>query len=277
MRVLLYLLILTSLTANSQDLDNIGGENWNISNGILQTKGNLNDTIALKYWNFLNNLLPSEILNKYVFSLRLFTDGREEELGGMSPMNDFNSKWEIDIDTLDFSFNNKNVLYVRDYLHTVIHEFGHLLVLNPEQVEITDDEFQDNDKGYLTIEGYASDSSYLGKFVNLFWNHRMLKRWDKIDKIRNENRKINLLLDFYLKNKHSFLTDYAAESPEEDIAESWTFFVLSDKPNLNEVRHKKVLFFYKFPKLVAYRKSIRENIESIPIDYIENYKQRFYD
>lgn len=272
MRVLVILFSLTILSINAQETNCLGGENWNISNGVLQLKGSPKDTIAKKYWKFLENLLPSEKLNKYVYSLRLFTDGPQEELGGISPLNNLNSKWEIDIDTLDFSFHNKNKPYITDYLHTTIHEFGHLLTLNSEQIELTEDDYQNNKKGYLTTEGYAKNNSYLAKFVDRFWHTQLLKEWDKIDKIKNEDRKIKNLYTFYLKNEDHFLSDYAAESPEEDIAESWTFFVLNEKPILKKIMHQKALFFYKFPELITYRQNIRDKITLIPVNYINNYK-----
>ncbi len=42
----------------------------------------------------------------------------------------------------------------------------------------------------------------------------------------------------------------------EDIAESWTHFVLQPKPAGDTVSEKKVLFFYDFPELVELREEI---------------------
>lgn len=267
-KIYLSIFISISLIVSSQNTEKLNSDTWDISNGIIQTDNNPKDVLANKYWNYLKNVLPSKMLTKYVFSLRLTSDGEHEDLAGMTPLNDENSKWEIDIDTLDFNFNNKNLRHVQNYTHTIIHEFGHLLTLNPEQVTITEDEYQKDEKGYLTSEGYADQDSYLGKYVNQFWNGRLLRKWDKIDKIRSQRRKSNSLYKFYLKNQNQFLTDYAAESPEEDIAESWTFFVLSDKPTKDSIKTEKVLFFYQFPELVDYRNEIRSKLNTIPINYI---------
>ncbi len=71
----------------------------------------------------------------------------------------------------------------------------------------------------------------------------------------------NGLYQFYLKNQGTFLTDYAAEAPEEDIAESWSFFILNDQPSsLNLIKNQKINFFYQFPELIEYRTLIRKNI-----------------
>jgi hypothetical protein len=57
-----------------------------------------------------------------------------------------------------------------------------------------------------------------------------------------------------------FVTDYAPTSPVEDIAESWTFFVLSPKPELNSIANEKILFFYEYPELVELRTQILKQI-----------------
>lgn len=252
------------------------GEQWQINDGVLVLDNHQTDSKATIYWNHISTLLPKEILFKYVRSLKLFTDGKAGELGGMASLNPLNTEWELDIDTVDFNINNKDSIVILDYTHTLIHEFGHLLTLNPEQVVITDDKVQNDNLGYLTQEGYATQSSYLGQFVKQFWENALLEEWDEIERVRANGKRLKLLYDFYLANQQAFVTDYAAESPEEDIAESWTFFVLSDKPKLELVKYKKVNFFYNFPELVKYRQEIRSQLEFVPRDYLENYKRGGY-
>ena len=69
-----------------------------------------------------------------------------------------------------------------------------------------------------------------------------------------------MLDDFYKIYQDQFLTDYAATSPLEDIAESWAFFVLSPKPELNSIANEKILFFYEYPELVALRQEILDRL-----------------
>jgi hypothetical protein len=60
------------------------------------------------------------------------------------------------------------------------------------------------------------------------------------------------------------VTEYAASNPDEDFAESFTVFVLKEKPTKPTVNfiHKdqKILFFYDFPELVEMRDFIRSNL-----------------
>ena len=61
-------------------------------------------------------------------------------------------------------------------------------------------------------------------------------------------------ISFYEEHKDSFVTTYATIHPLEDIAESFTYFMLTpynDSPQT--VPEEKVNFFYQFPELVEYR------------------------
>ncbi len=269
-QILLYLFIFFPLIGIAQKEIGV----WEIKDGILITNQATNNKIAQQYWKIVTNTLPNDLLHNYVSSFRLFTDGIEEDLGGINPMNDLNSKWQVDLDIADMDIHSKDSTHILSYTHTLIHEFGHLLTLNATQVTPTEDEYQEDKKGYLTMEGYAKKKSYLGQFVQQFWPPRLLYQWDRIDKKWNQRKRLRLLYRFYLKRQDSFVTDYAAESPEEDIAEAWTFFVLANKPIPNSIKEKKVLFFYQFPELVAQRKFIRSKLKSIPLNYLENFKSR---
>ena len=249
---------------------------WEIKEGTLITNDSLSySSMAQDYFNTINNTLPKDLIDKYVVSLRLFTDGKDGDLGGLNQMNESVDSWQFDLDTADVNIYSKDSIEILDYTHTLIHEYGHLLTLNPSQIELTDDMIQDDNKGYLTSEGYALKDSYLEIFVKQFWDDELLLEWDNIDNKKNENKRVKLLYEFYLSHRDNFVTDYAAESPEEDIAEAWTFFVLSDKPDTNTVKNQKVIFFYQFPELVEYRQKMRLNIKSIPISYLDSFRTSY--
>lgn len=267
--VVTFLCITLPSIAHVTDGTEIG--TWQIVNGKIQAS-NESDSLARRYWNFLYDLLPNEPMNKYVVSLRLFTDGKDDALGGMRPLDRTNSRWQINLDTADVNPWTNDSIRRLDCLHTIVHEFGHVLTLNSSQIVITNDQFQDDSKGYLTSEGYAKKESYLNGFVDWFWGNDMLGLWDGIDAMRNERRKALYLQDFYYMYQDRFTTSYAAESPEEDLAESWTFFVLDDKPREQRIKHRKVRFFYQFPELVAYRQAIREKMGLLPVNYLKNYE-----
>lgn len=266
-RQILALLIYIYLIFSILGCSTLKGESWDIHNGQLTLNDGENDVTAKAYWAQTLKVIPNELLIKYIASFKLFTDGIDEDLGGVSPLNKWNTKWELDIDTIDFDLQAKDSAQIINYTHTLIHEFGHLLTLNPEQITFTRDKRQKDEIGYLTAEGYAKPSSYLGQFIQQFWKKPLLTEWDNIQGVILKSKRWQLLDKFYLAHKEQFLTDYAAESPEEDIAESWTFFVLADKPEASSVKEQKILFFYGFPELLAYRKEIWRQLQIISPKY----------
>jgi hypothetical protein len=60
------------------------------------------------------------------------------------------------------------------------------------------------------------------------------------------------------KAREVFVSDYASESPSEDFAESFLFFVTS--VNYQGVASEKVKWFNRYPKLQEYRREINSNL-----------------
>lgn len=239
---------------------------WAIEDGQLGQATILNPNLANEsvdsieqIWTKIKTILPEKILNTYVKEFVLLTDGREETLAGVQPMDETNESWDFAVDPSDLP--QGDFKKEKDFLHTLIHEFGHILTLNNTQIEPSDLDYQTDEKRYLTSEGLAREKSYINLFIQKFWNpNDRLLEWDKIDRIQHENRKLRKLYRFYQKYETAFHTDYAAESPEEDLAESWYFFVVNDKPRATYEKDKKVLFFYQFEELMLLRTEIRSAI-----------------
>src|SRR5215208_6090610 len=68
------------------------------------------------------------------------------------------------------------------------------------------------------------------------------------------------IYEFYTKYPDQFVTKYAATNPVEDIAESWTEFVMRPKPLGASIAEQKVLFFYEHPELVELRHNILQGV-----------------
>ncbi len=235
---------------------------WQIRNGkLVKNRSNKND-LANYYWKEFNRIFPQELTKKYIKRIVLMTDGLDEKTGALVSLNSRNDKWQLEIDVKDVNLTTRNKKRLHESVYTLVHEFGHLLTLNKTQIRPTYKGTQDEGELYLTQEGEAYKKSYLNKFVNLFWKGSLLNRWDYIQReyCYTEANCVEKLYDLYQNNSSEFLTDYAAESPEEDIVESWTAFVLRPKiKRPRTIAQKKINFFYQFPELVAYRKSIRQN------------------
>jgi len=208
------------------------------------------------YWKQIYEVLPKEIMDKYVKELELITDGKENTLAGVKATDESNSSWNFGIDPADLP--KGKITENPDFMHTLIHEFGHIVTLNNTQIEPSAADYQIGDDRYLTMEGLAFKKSYINQFVQKFWyKDNRIDTWDEIQNIRNESHRLDHITTFYLNNKSAFFTEYAAESPEEDIAESWTFFILKEKPKNDHTElNKKILFFYQYEELVQMRSEI---------------------
>jgi len=238
---------------------------WQVKNGILIETNKDKTSLALYNWNVFYNIFPKKITQKYIKRLVLFSDGVDEKTGALGALNRDNTEWQLVLDPADVDFQTNDRERLDQSLYTLLHEFGHLLTLNNTQIKPTVKKEADNDEPYLTIEGQALENSYINKFVVRFWNGSLLNQWDYIQKeycFTEQKSCLEKLYGLYEENYTDFLTDYAAESPEEDIVESWTAFVLQDSKirNPQTVGEQKINFFYQFPELVNYRKIIRKNI-----------------
>ncbi|WP_418650473.1 hypothetical protein [Tenacibaculum aestuariivivum] len=235
---------------------------WQIRDGVLILNESNKNDLANDYWKEFTRIFPKELTKKYIKRIVLMTDGLDEKTGALVSLNSRNDKWQLEIDVKDVNLKTRDKKRLHESIYTMVHEFGHLLTLNKTQIRPTTKRVQGEGQLYLTLEGEAYKKSYLNIFVNLFWKGALLDSWDVIqrDYCYTEANCVEKLYDLYQNNSSEFLTDYAAESPEEDIVESWTAFVL--RPKIKKPRtiaHKKRNFFYQFPELVAYRKTIRQN------------------
>jgi hypothetical protein len=220
-------------------------------------------TLQQSAWDLFTTLIPSNQRGQ-VEEYQVFTDGPDELLGAVEQMDDDPNGWMLEVDIADVP-NTKNLVF------TLIHEFGHLLTLNPSQVppDLTvfnhpDDERLYNREVnacsfYFPGEGCSLENSYINEFFNRFWPD-LYDEWQAIDNISSDEKRQNRLDAFYKKYKNQFVDDYAPTSPVEDIAESWAFFILSPKPEGNSIADQKILFFYDFPELVQLRGEILQNL-----------------
>lgn len=226
-----------------------------VSNEKQYTDLSINQKEINEIWKSIIQLLPHKYIERYVTTLNVISDGPEEILAGVLALDESNQKWSFEVDIEDYrTYKNDE-----DYRHTLIHEFGHILTLNDTQVEPSDMKFQEGDR-YLTNEGLAKPKSYIQSYTDQFWKGSLLDRWDRIQRIKNEYKKYNAILSLYESNKSHFWTDYAAESPEEDIAESWYYFIINDSPKGDSVKNKKLIFFSHYEELNLMREEIRKKI-----------------
>lgn len=206
-------------------------------------------------WQEFANLVPAEN-RRQIAEYGIFTDGVDNTMAYVEPIPGNETQWKIVMDAVDAK-NKKEQRY------TLIHEFGHVLTLNNNQVPFDVEAYQDDlafeeaaeaCPRFFTGEGCANQSSYINAFFNAFWA-------DIYDELP-QDQDPDAIYDFYLQYEDQFVTDYAATNPGEDIAESWTHFVINERPSGNSIADQKVRFFYDYPELVSLRDQIRARLYS---------------
>jgi hypothetical protein len=214
-------------------------------------------------WNYFASIIPAE-QRALLSDFFIFTDGKGNHLAAVSPTLQDPNQWILHVDIQDAES-------YYDLTYTLIHEQGHLLTLNADQVVPSQAIFEDPDNEnvskqeakacpqYFTGEGCSQPDSYINQFFDRFWPY-LYADWEKVELEDDEDSHAAMLETFYETYQDQFLTDYAATSPVEDIAESWTFFILSPKPELTSIANEKILFFYEYPELVELRTQILTQI-----------------
>lgn len=216
-----------------------------------------------RVWNYFKALIPFD-QRKFLSEFIISSDGKSGLLAAVAQTNSNPEKWVLMVDLADT--NNPYEL-----TYTFIHEFGHLVTLNPEQVPPSLEIFKHPDDRttyfqelaacftYFPGEGCSNPGSYIDDFYNEFWLD-IYDEWNKIEFEPDDEQYVESMMAFYEKYQDRFVTDYAVTRPSEDIAESFTFFILSQKPAGNTISEKKILFFYDYPELVALRDVILQNV-----------------
>jgi hypothetical protein len=210
-------------------------------------------------WTYFTSLIPEEN-RRMVSNYAVLTDGQANLLAAVAPTSSDPSHWTLEVDIADAT-DYANLTF------TMIHEFGHLLTLNADQVPPSSAVFSNpHDKNihnqevaacpnYFTGEGCSNSGSYINQYYQRFWKD-IYAEWSQIDQIENQHDYYEKLTQFYQHYEDRFVSEYATANPGEDIAESWAFFVLGPKPTGNTVADQKVLFFYEHPELVQLRAQI---------------------
>ncbi len=204
---------------NSQVLYIVG------KNETLTVKTGKETETTKKAWSEVAELSPDALSNQFIESFEIYNDPSSDTSAFVHD-DDMNGKWHMAVNLAVY-----NEVDAKEQKAIFIHELSHIITLNSDQIVAN----QTNCPNYSTFEGCAKASSYLNAFVQKFWK-------------TTQN-------PVYSENK--FVTEYAITNPEEDIAESFAFFVLESNHTDDTIRNQKVNFFNTYPELVKMRAEMR--------------------
>lgn len=188
-------------------------------------------------WEQVVRVLPPQDLGAFI-QFTVWSDGKDGTMAFVQQLDEAGAQWEIALDPEDAQDQ-------QDLTETILHEYAHYLSLNDKQVVYTDDQTAST---YNEVGMVSLPQSYLDQFYRQFWCN-IESDWF-----------VDSSGDFYLRHASEFISEYASTDPAEDLAESFCFFVLLDKPQGETLAQEKLRFFYDYPELVEMRDDIRKNL-----------------
>lgn len=201
-----------------------------------------------KAWEVCCKIIPKQYLDK-ITKFEINTDGYLDLMAYVIQEDSNGSTWRLGIDIRD-ALTSEGTLR-KEFISTVVHELMHIISLNNQQLMPLRDAYY----GTYTIEdGTLTKNAYLNQFYNQFWS-KIIEDYEKNKNLPEEEQG-----EFYEKYKNQFVSEYASTQPAEDIAETFSYFVMNDKPTGNDIKDEKVRFLYNFKELVEIREYIRKNL-----------------
>ena len=183
-------------------------------------------------WALVRNIVPESIIDERLTQFNVTTDGPESTLAMVHRSGLYPTRWILSIDRAD----TDDVTVLRE---TIVHELAHVLTLNRGDVDFGADPAE-CDELALTV-GCVRAESTMGRFAMQFWDG---------------------VVEPPVFDTTGFVTDYAASSAHEDLAETFMAWVLelpvTNDPDIAE----KYRFLEAQSELVDARDQIRAHLAS---------------
>jgi len=205
--------------------------------------------IDYRIWNIFQDISGDDFVLSYLGSFTTYRGRYDKILGTVNLFNATSTPyWGLVINANGADFRNPE--WTKQMSAVLVHEFAHILTLKDDEVSYSITKARLCKETYMTLKGCSDDDAYINAFVSRFWDVE-----DFTHEIGDKS--------YYRQHRYDFLTLHAVKNPEEDIAESFTEFIFTQKPEVSKKeRTQKVLFFYEYPELVELRTHIRTALEA---------------
>lgn len=182
------------------------------------------------FWNEVAELSPDSLSDTYIDSFELYSDASSDVIAYVDD-EEWDGKWKVAINLPIHTSSD-----TKEQKATLIHELSHIITLNKDQFT--------NPSGacpsYETDEWCTKSASYMNSFVKKFWGTNKTATY----------------------SESKFVSEYASSSPEEDIAESFAFYVLEANHSDASTREQKMNFFNSYPEVIKIRSDMRNVLAS---------------
>lgn len=191
-------------------------------------------------WDYLCGIIPAEARER-IGEFTLFTDGYSNTLAYAATITredgtEDNTRFALCLDYYDVYDENGEKRDWSKLTSTIIHEYGHVLLENETQIDLTVGEDLHDPAGF--VEG-----SFRRDYYDRFWRDTE-----------------GAGLASYSTDPTRYVSQYAADYFHEDMAETFKVFVLGDEPRGSTVAEEKLRSFWKDEDMLALRAQIRENL-----------------
>jgi hypothetical protein len=199
------------------------------------------DQEALKeVWELTTDILPKEMFANFKY-FKVAGDGEYGVMAYVTKLDSEGKIWCMAVDPADIYDDGI-------FPYTVVHEMAHYITLNETQVDYDNDEFYPIDR-YDDWFCVANEDSYIQAFYDSFWRDTM------IDWYTNQENPY-----FYFRHKSQFVSGYASTDCAEDMAESFSAYVLMDNALTPEAQ-EKLDFFDSYPEFRSIKNDILNNVK----------------
>lgn len=191
-----------------------------------------------KLWDLFLKVASKQIVAERLETFEVFNDENNDSAASVWESST-PGKWHMNVNAA-FASDRK------DMIHTMVHEYGHILTLNSSQVEKTEGACP----SIVVPEGCVKSGTILDVFYEKFWQQYGSEAGGRTDDPVAEY------------NEDEFVTEYASTNMIEDLAESFAFFVLRPAPNGSTIKDQKIQLLYNNSEMVATRNRIRASLST---------------
>lgn len=202
----------------------------------------LNEEEHQRIWTKILEIIPDESIDqidRVIFS-------RTNGYLAFVEKTDDSQKWTLN---LDIQFLKESAQDPLEFRKTILHEFAHVLFIGDKEMFFNEEKEAINEY----VQHHRGSDEPMIRFYCQFWEQNM----DEFERTKGKG--------FYEKHHGEFVTEYASENPCEDIAETFVSFVLSDKPIGESMIDQKILLFYDYPSVVAFRSKVLEKMKGLTL------------
>ncbi len=199
----------------------------------------IDDPQHAKVWELLCTALPLEHRQK-IGQFQLFTDGFSNILAYTATMGEpqlpDNSHFTVSVDYYDVYDEYGEPRDWSKLLFTLIHEYGHVLLENDTQIDVSVEPDIHDPAGFI-------DGSFRQRYYEAFWQDPY-----------------SSYLGSYWEKPENYVSQYAGNMFHEDIADTFAVFVFSGRPDGDSIAEQKLRFFWSDAGMVSLREDIRNGL-----------------